>query len=112
MDTVTTGAFLPFGNIASKGQTVKGDIKCNGAILSVNPDGSDIKLEAWGFRNPFGLAFDNEGKLFVIDNGADERGSRSIANDNDKFHEIKLNKTAAFYGWPDYFGNAEPVTQS
>jgi glucose/arabinose dehydrogenase len=108
-DTVNTGAFMSFGNTASDGQKVRGDIKCNGAILSANPDGSDIKLEAWGLRNPFGLAFNSEGRLFATDNGADERGSRPIANDNDKFHEINLNETA-FYGWPDYFGNAEPVT--
>ncbi len=110
-DTVTTGAFMPLGNTALEGQKVKGDIKCNGAILSANPDGSDIKLEAWGLRNPFGLAFNSEGRLFATDNGADERGSRPIANDNDKFHEINLNETA-FFGWPDYFGNAEPVTDS
>ena len=41
--------------------------------------------------------------------GAYERGSRPIANDNDKFYEILLNETA-FYGWPDFFGNGEPVT--
>jgi glucose/arabinose dehydrogenase len=47
--------------------------------------------------------------LFAVNHGADQRGSRPIANDSDKFYEIKLNETA-FYGWPDFVGNAEPVT--
>ena len=68
----------------------------------------------WGLRNPSGLAFNDEGRLFAVVHGADERSSRPIANDSDKFYEINLNEsstvTAPRYGWPDYFGNAEPVT--
>jgi hypothetical protein len=41
--------------------------------------------------------------------GSDERSSRPIFNDTDKFHEIELGEPA-WYGWPDYAGNAEPVT--
>jgi glucose/arabinose dehydrogenase len=55
-----------------------------------------------------GLAFNEEGRLFSAANGADERGSRPILNDWDKFYEVKLNGTL-FYGWPDFFGNAQPV---
>lgn len=47
--------------------------------------------------------------MFAVNHGADQRGSRPIANDSDKFYEIKLNETV-FYGWPDFVGNAEPVT--
>jgi glucose/arabinose dehydrogenase len=110
-DNATTGAFVPFGNTTTEGQVVKGNLLCNGCVISANPDGSDIQLEAWGLRNPFGLAFNEEGKLFASDNGADERGIRPIKNDDDKFQEIRLNATEPpFYGWPDFFGNAEPVT--
>lgn len=111
-DMISTGVFKPFGNTASGNQTVEGEIKCNGSILSANPDGSDLKVVAWGLRNPYGLAFNDEGRLFATDNGADERGSRPIANDDDKLYEIKLNETAAFHGWPDFYGNAEPVTDT
>ncbi|MDQ4101050.1 MAG: hypothetical protein M3115_02545 [Thermoproteota archaeon] len=44
-------------------------------------------------RNPFGLAFNDEGRLFASDNRADERGSRPIKGDSDKFHEIRINET-------------------
>jgi glucose/arabinose dehydrogenase len=53
----------------------------------------------WGFRNPTGIAFNENGKLFAVNHGADQRGSRPIANDSDKFHDVLLNATA-FYGWP------------
>jgi len=39
--------------------------------------------------------------LFAVNHGSDQRGSRPIANDSDKFHEVILNETA-FYGWPDF----------
>jgi glucose/arabinose dehydrogenase len=110
-DNATTGAFVPFGNTTQQGQVIQANPLCNGCVISANPDGSDIQLEAWGLRNPFGLAFNNEGRLFASDNGADERGIRPINNDLDKFQEIRLNTTEPpFYGWPDFFGNAEPVT--
>jgi len=111
-DKAITGAFVPFGNATKKGQVIKGDTKCNGCILSANLDGTDLKVVGWGFRNPYGLAFDkdnNSTNLIVTAQGAEERGSRPIANDKDKIYEIKLNNTA-FYGYPDFVGNAEPVT--
>src|ERR687889_645297 len=108
-DTTTTGAFVPFGKPTYPAQVIQGNIKCNGCILSANLDGTDLKLVGWGLRNPTGLAFNEEGRLFAVNHGADQRGSRPIANDSDKFHEINLNETA-FYGWPDFYGNAEPVT--
>jgi glucose/arabinose dehydrogenase len=111
-DNATTGAFVPFGNTTQQGQVVRGNPLCNGCVISANLDGSDIQLEAWGLRNPFGLAFNQEGRLFASDNGADERGIRPIMDDDDKFQEIRLNATDGppFYGWPDFFGSAEPVT--
>lgn len=84
-------------------------MKCTACILSANLDGTDLKLVGWGLRNPSGLAFNEDGRLFSANHGADERGSRPIANDNDQLFEIKLNETA-FYGWPDFLGNGEPVT--
>ena len=36
-------------------------------------------------------AFNEEGRLFTAVNGADERGSRPIVDDADKFFEVKLN---------------------
>ena len=107
-DNATTGAFVPFNTTTKAGQVIKGQLKCNACILSANLDGTDLRLVGWGLRNPSGLAFNEDGRLFTANHGADERGSRPIANDNDRLYEIKLNETA-FYGWPDFFRNAEPV---
>lgn len=60
-DTATTGAFVPFGTLTKEGQVIPGIIKCNGCVLSVNLDGTDLRLVGWGFRNPSGLAFNDEG---------------------------------------------------
>nr|MDP9016040.1 hypothetical protein [Thermoproteota archaeon] len=110
-DVTTTGAFVQFGNSTTQGQQVKGDVKCNGCIISANADGTDLRIEAWGLRNPFGLAFSQNGTLLVTMNGADERGSRPIANDTDKIYTIDISQEPKFYGWPDFYGNGEPVTE-
>lgn len=46
-DNVTTGAFVPSGNSTVDGQVIKGDVKCNGCIISANPDGSDLRLAGY-----------------------------------------------------------------
>ena len=75
---VETGAFVPFGTTTAPGQVIKGAVKCSGSVLRVRPDGSDLQKVAWGFRNPFGLAFSPDGELYVSDNGYDDRGSRPV----------------------------------
>jgi glucose/arabinose dehydrogenase len=57
---------------------IPGRVPCNGAILRVKPDGGHPELVAWGFRNPFGIAFSPAGGLYVTDNGYDDRGSRPV----------------------------------
>jgi glucose/arabinose dehydrogenase len=117
-DTTTTGAFVQFGTPTYAGQVIPGDVKCNGCILSANLDGTDIKMVGWGFRSAYGMAFspignNNNTKLLVTANGADERGSRPIANDTEKVYNIDISNSSQlgkFYGWPDFFGNAQPVT--
>ncbi|MBA3749424.1 MAG: hypothetical protein H0X03_00720 [Nitrosopumilus sp.] len=112
-DFANTGGFVPFGTSTQEGQEIKGDIKCNGCILSAKSDGSDLNLVAEGLRNPYGIAFTDDGKLVVSNNGADERGSRQIANDPDKVYSIDISNASnlgKFYGWPDFAGNGEPVT--
>jgi glucose/arabinose dehydrogenase len=115
-DTTTTGAFVPFGTSTYNDQVIPGSIKCNGCILSANLDGTDLKLIGWGFRSAYGISFfpNEPTKLLVTVNGADERGSRPIANDTEKIYTIEISSNSSqlgkFYGWPDFFGNAEPVT--
>jgi hypothetical protein len=81
----------------------QGIIAGGGTVYSFNPNGanptamtSTLRLEAWGFRNPYGIGFDpfNPKMLFVSNNGADVRqttisgklviwGSKPIDNDYD-----------------------------
>jgi glucose/arabinose dehydrogenase len=98
-ETVRTGAYVPFGTETRPGQVIKGDVKCNGAVLRCNPDGSDLELLAWGLRNPYGIAFAPDGRLFATEHGIDERNARHIIGDHEDFYEII---EGAWYGWPDF----------
>ncbi len=98
-ETVRTGAYVPFGTETTPGQVIKGEVKCNGAVLRCNPDGSDLELVAWGLRNPYGLAFAPDGRLFATEHGIDERNARYITGDHEDFYEIV---DGAWYGWPDF----------
>lgn len=105
-DEAVTGAYQPFGTPSSAGEVVTGQTKCNGAILSFRPDGSDLRVVAWGMRNPFGLALDAGGNLWATFHGADSRGSRAVYNDADYLVRVK---DGGWYGWPDYF-KGKPAT--
>lgn len=125
-----TAPYMPFGSgPISPGTTVpavtpatpqEGMIAGNGAVYSFNPDAaqpaSTLRLEAWGFRNPFGVGFDpfDPGVLFVANNGADIRTAmidgqltvvepRPIANDWDDLFRLNVGGVAEFFGFPDYF---------
>ncbi|HXG23035.1 MAG TPA: PQQ-dependent sugar dehydrogenase, partial [Chthonomonadales bacterium] len=99
LETVQTGAYVPFGTVTYPGQVIKGSVRCSGSILRCNPDGSKLEVVAWGLRNPYGLAFTNDGRLFATEHGMDERGRRYIVDDPDDFYEVKKGE---WYGWPDF----------
>jgi glucose/arabinose dehydrogenase len=103
-----TGPFQPFGTAAAAGQVVRGAVPCNGAILRVSRSGGHPELVAWGFRNPFGLAFAPDGRLFVTENGYDVRGSRPVFGAPDVLWEVK---PGTWYGWPDFSAGEALDTQ-
>jgi glucose/arabinose dehydrogenase len=94
----STGAFLPFGTPSTPGQRIPGQVPCSGAILRLPPGGA-LEVVAWGFRNPFGLAFSPQGELYVTENGYDDRGSRPVWGVPDVLWRVQ---PGAWYGWPDY----------
>jgi glucose/arabinose dehydrogenase len=100
-EKAVTGAFVPFGTPTSAGQMVKGQIPCSGAVMRVPAAGGPLELVAWGFRNPFGLAFAPDGRLFVADNGYDVRGSRPVFGAPDLLWAVERGR---WYGWPDHAG--------
>lgn len=97
--TVQSGAYVPFGRETAPGQVIPGAVKCSGSVLRCNPDGSELEMVAWGLRNPYGLAFHPDGRLFATEHGMDERGGRYIVDDPDDLYEIK---SGDWYGWPDF----------
>ncbi|MDQ4132576.1 MAG: PQQ-dependent sugar dehydrogenase [Actinomycetota bacterium] len=103
---VRTSPYAAFGTTLPAGTTVKGDVRCNGAVLRARPDGSNLEMVAWGLRNPYGLEMGPDGALYVTDHGFDSRGSRPVENAPDCFYRIDQGQ---WYGWPD-FACGEPVT--
>lgn len=95
---VSTGAFAPFGT-AVPGGVVRGRFPCHGAVMRVRPEGGRAELVAWGFRNPFGLAFAPDGALFATDHAYDERGSRPVFGAGDVLWRVERGR---WYGWPDF----------
>lgn len=98
-DKVTTGAYVPYGEATTAGQVIQGKVPCSGAIMRVPLKGGDPELVAWGLRNPYGLAFSPEGKLYVTENAFDVRGSRAIWGTGDVLWAIE---DGMWYGWPDF----------
>lgn len=98
-DKARTGAYLPFGTPSTAGQVIPGKVPCSGAVMRVRPGGGTPELVAWGFRNPFGLAFAPDGRLYLTENGYDQRGSRPVYGSPDVLWRVE---PGAWHGWPDY----------
>lgn len=101
-DSAETGAFSPFGTRTLPGQVVKGGVPCNGAVMRMPLAGGPLQVVAWGFRNPYSMDFNRSGRLYVLDNGYDERGSRPVWGAADLLWAVQ---DGAWYGWPDYSGS-------
>jgi glucose/arabinose dehydrogenase len=67
-------------------------------ILSLRPDGSDLRVVARGLRNPFGLAVQPESnRLYASVNEQDELGT---AAKPEPAETVVIVRPGAFYGWP------------
>ena len=111
-----TGAYKPFGTPAEKGEIIKGELWCTTGVWRSKPDGSEPELIAWGIRNPYGMAFDEDGELYISDNDMEEKGERAIAMDPDRIWHIKNAKkphgsieAPDWYGFPDIAATGLPV---
>jgi glucose/arabinose dehydrogenase len=64
-------------------------------ILSLRPDGSDLRVVATGLRNPYGLAIQpRTGRLYASVNGQDKLGDLEPAE------TVVAIRRGAFFGWP------------
>ena len=67
-------------------------------ILSMKPDGTDLRIVARGLRNPFGLAFKpGTDRLYASVNGQDKLGTKAHP---EPAESVVLVRQGAFYGWP------------
>lgn len=73
-------------------------------ILVASPDGSNLRVYAYGIRNAVGIAVDREGQLWASVNERDNIG------DNLPPDYITHVQENGFYGWPWYYigGNEDP----
>ncbi len=90
--------YIPVGAASDHGP-VTSDLE--GAILRMNPDGSDVEVFASGFRNPYDLTFSPDGELFTADNNPD------FLDDTLRFlppEELDYVREGRHYGFPHAFG--------
>ena len=74
------------------------------AVLSMRPDGSDLRVVATGMRNPFGLAFQpGTQRLYASVNGQDLLGNRS---DPEPAETVVVVRKGRWYGWPTCWPSA------
>jgi len=112
-DVALTSPYQGSGVALDPGTTVPGAVPCNGAVLRFQPTNPAGTLEvfAWGLRNPYGMVVDDQGALWVIDNGPDARGSRPIENAPDAIYRLEESDAGTWYGYPDFVAGF-PVTNS
>jgi glucose/arabinose dehydrogenase len=79
-------------------------------VLSLRPDGSDLRVVARGMRNPYGLAFQpGTARLYASVNGQDELGTKA---DPEPAEMAVVVRPGAFYGWPRCWPNARTLRLS
>jgi len=85
------------------GSTTEGQIEDNplaASILSVKPDGSDLKVFARGLGNTFDVAFNSAGALFGGDNSPG--GEEGVDDPSDEFNYLIEGE---HYGYPYFYGD-------
>ena len=95
-------AFGPDGRLYfGVGSTTEGEVEMDehaAAILSVNPDGTDLRVFARGLGNSFDVTFNADGELFAGDNSPQGEGD----DPPDEFNHIV---EGGHYGYPYFYGD-------
>jgi hypothetical protein len=74
-----------------------------GVVLSLRPDGSDVRIVARGLRNVYDLAFDDDGRLYGVDNDGETRAGW-------RREEVLEIRKGGDYGYP-FEGTFAPHTR-
>ena len=94
---------LYFGSGSTCDACVEDDPR-SATILSVLPDGRDLRIVARGLRNPFGLALHpGTGRLYATVNSRDDLPDPSSPEPAEM---LVIVKEGAHYGWPDCWPSA------
>ncbi len=81
--------------------------RLSGTVVSFRADGSGLRVEATGLRNPYGLAFlPGTSWLLVSDHGRDDLGLRRPPEELDI---VDVAGGAPDFGFPDCFGQGGPA---
>ncbi len=77
-----------------------------GRVLSFNPDGSGVRTEATGLRNPYGLAFiPHTSTLLITDNGRDDKG---LFKPPDELDAVDVSGPLRNFGFPHCYDQGGP----
>lgn len=94
---------LIFGNGSTCNACAERDRR-SAAVLSVRPDGSDLRIVARGLRNPYGLVRDaRTGRIYVSVNGRDDLDRRGDPEPAEMIVELRQGRN---YGWPKCWPSA------
>ncbi|HZS16286.1 MAG TPA: PQQ-dependent sugar dehydrogenase [Candidatus Dormibacteraeota bacterium] len=81
----------------------------DGTVPSDNPFGAGNPVYAYGFRNPFGIAFSSTGQMAVTNNGpSGDSGSPSTGYD-ELYASVQR---GTGYQWADCYGYSHPLATS
>jgi glucose/arabinose dehydrogenase len=87
--------------VGSVGDSYAGS-RYGGTVVSFRPGGRGLRIEARGFRNPYGLAFAPDGAtLLVSDNGRDDLGNGRPPEELNRF---LVRGGAPHFGFPRCWG--------
>ena len=76
--------------------------RLSGTVVSFLPDGSGLRVEATGLRNPYGLAFiPDTARLLVSEHGRDDLGLRRPP---EELNLIPTRGRARWFGFPECWG--------
>ncbi len=86
------------------------------AILRFSPDGEDVEVYAYGFRNPYDITWDSLGNLYATENGRDP-DLETLESPPDEVHLVVPNgehgypyyECSACFGVPDGIDIIEPI---
>ncbi len=106
-DIAVTAPFQPF-NVSTQTRIRAANIP-TAAVFSCDPKGGGLRVEAHGVRCPRGLAFSKFFTLYMTANGMELRGTRPIKDDPDALLKVV---SGAWYGFPDYSTDLQPITES